>query len=249
MKKSLRKILAIVLCLSVFLTISPLAMAASTTSDDGYNFRGVYRVKYRQTLTVNIPKEVRAAEHYEIYIHNEDIAITTDISSKTINLVGYSWGSTVLSYDIYEVYEGIDVYGDTFEYYDYVDTYNYVVIVYDDEDAQLNGEVTDIYVNGVDTVCDQEGYLEYDWSTNGDVYVSTIVYYDGYGIDVFDDGYYYAYDRGEVNGIIYAIDTNGNIVSDTFTITARYTPWQWIKNVFSNIFNFLFGWIFGGFDF
>lgn len=246
MRKTMRKVLAVVLCLSVLLTLSPLAFAASTTDDGGYNFRGVYRVPQNGVLRVNLPREVLAADDYDIWIENEDIATMSDVDPLgffTIKSEG-DWGATVLSIETYKKIEERDSTGEIYTYYEYLDSYNYVIFVFDTDDATKTGKVTNVSVDDLTLYADEEDYLYYDVATNGEVYYDTIVYIGDYGLGYDDDGDIYAYDRGEYEGILYAVDSNGNIVYDYFTVTVKYTPWQWVKYILRSIIDFLFGWIY-----
>ena len=246
MRKAVKKVLAVVLCLSVLLTFAPMAFAASTTNDDGYSFRGVYRVPQNGALRVNLPREVLTADDYEIYIENEDVATMSDVDPLgffTIQSEG-EWGATVLCIDTYKKVEERDREGEIYTYYEHLDSYNYVIFVFDTDDVTKTGKVTHVSVDDLTMYCDEEDYLYYDVTSDGEVYYDTIVYIDGYGLGYSDDGDISALDRGEYEGILYAVDSNGNIVYDYFTVTVKYTPWQWVKYILRSIIDFFFDWIY-----
>lgn len=232
MRKTMKKVLAVVLCLSVLLTIAPIAFAVSAEEDGGYNFKGVYRIKQGESLTIDVPSTVLDAYDFGAYVEYEGIATVSEIENGQITIYADSegWGATPLCFDMYDE-EGW-----------WIDSFNYVVFVYSEDDAQMTGRVTDITVYDARVKCETNDNLDYDVDAEGDISWDYLVYYDGYGIDVDYDGEFYAYDRGEVEGILYAIDTNGNIVSDSFTITSTFTVWQWVKYIVRSIVDFLFGW-------
>lgn len=252
MRKGFRKILAVVLCLVVFISVSPLTMAAfeknefvKASDDYGYNFKGVIRVKLSGTKTIEYPRDLKQAQGKGFEIENSSVCVAGDAEeSNKIVITGVGYGATVLSFYSYNVVEEYDEeYGDTWEYEDYVDVINYAIVTYDDEDERLTGKVTGVSVPDMKVKCEDTVYVEPDFKTQGDVYVYTILYtQDENGIVAFyDDESIITWDRGTAQFICYAIDTNGNIVSDTFTVTSRMTPWQWIVKIFYMIRDFIFG--------
>lgn len=250
MRKTMKKILAVVLCLSVLLTISPIAFAKEVIADDGgYNFKGVYRVQQGQLIKIQVPESIRGAEAHTFYIDDESIAVSTqEDESGYISVIGRLWGATVISFESYNV-EKEEIDGELCDVYETVETLNYVIMVFDEEDANMTGKVTGVTVGDVNCHYDDEGELNYEVEQDGEVYYDTIVYFEDDGF-VFDNyGSYHAYDRGNGEGILYVIDTNGNIVSDTFTATAKMTPVQWIKSIIRDIFYLFINWLYGGFDY
>ena len=245
MKKGFKKVLAIVLCLTVLMSVQTVAFAApATTSADfdwGYEFQGLYSVKEGQIISVDIPGAVLAAEDSYIDVENTDIAIKADnpVAGK-ISLVGVHYGATVLTFEAYNGYHG----DDDWWYYDDCETFNYLVVVYDDVDLEYTtGKITDVFVYDTTVKAGEVGTLDYDVELDGDAQYYSVVYIDVCdGGIIEDDGYYETYDRGSIEGIMYFVDINGNYVFDTFTITVKFTPWQWFTYIIGRILDFFFPW-------
>lgn len=254
MKKGFRNFLALVLCLIVAVSASPLTIAAlqseaqtiSSQSAAGYNFRGSYRVKISKSITVDIPKAVTSAQNYNFYIVNTEIASVKKVSgSNKVSVTGEWYGATVLTFYTYKtrvVNEG----GKSRTEYEYLDEYNYAVVVYDDEDEQLTGKVTSVSVDDVTATTGKEGKFKWSYKSSGEVYTHTIFYTDdANGIMSYyeDDGTFCTFADGTADFICYLIDTNGNIVSDTFkvTSTSKVSFWQRIVNFFKSIRDFFRG--------
>lgn len=243
--KKMRKIVAIVLCLSVLLTLSPIAFAVAAEDDGGYNFKGVYRVQQGRLINVKVPESIRKVENHSFYIDDENVAVSTDEDETgNIAIVGRLGGATVITFESYKVTEEtID--GETHEVCEVIETINYVILVFDEEDAKMTGKVTGVTVDDVKCHYGDFGRLDFEVTQDGEVGYETIVFFDDYCFDFYDNGEFEAYDHGHGKGVLYVIDTNGNIVSETFTATATFTPVQWVNYILMNIYYFFTYWFWG----
>lgn len=254
MKKGFRNFLALILCLIVVVSASPLAIAVSQNEANaissnatfGYNFRGVYRVKISKSINVDIPSAATSAQNYNFYIVNTEVASVKKVSgSNKVSITGEWYGATVLTFYTYKTRTVKDG-NKTRTEYEKLNEYNYAVVVYDDEDEQSTGKVTSVTVNDVTATCGKEGKFKWNYKASGDVYAHTIFYTDDANNIMSyyeDDGTFCTFADGTADFICYLIDTNGNIVSDTFklTSTSKISFWQRIVNFFQSIRDFFLG--------
>lgn len=244
MKKVLKKVLAVVLCLTFIMSASVVAFAAKPAdvkSDWGYDFQGVYRVKEGQIISVDIPRNVLEADESYIYVDNTSIAVKAENPvAEKISLVGVHYGATVLTFEAYYGYHEVE----EDWYYDNCETYNYLVVVYDEADVEFTtGRLTNVTAYDETVTVGENGYVDAEYETEGDAQCYSLVYVDVDDAGYMDeDGYYETYNRGTIEGIVYFVDINGNYDFDSFTITAKYTPWQWVMHIIRVFIGFIFPW-------
>lgn len=224
MKKTAKKILAMILVVITMFTFVTIASA-----DGGYEVRtgydGVVRIPYGEITTLTFEK-ARGAKYFEFY--SDDYTIVSIANYESPKMYAVSDGATFVY-----VYQ-FDKNGEFITYS------KYIVVVYDEWLAGDDGRITDIYVPDISMKYDDVEYIEPCFETDGDVWCYTLAENDtNNAVSVFGNEIY-TFDKGRDTIIVYGVDTNGNVVETTCTVTVRYTFFQWISNFFNSLFFWLY---------
>lgn len=229
MKKTARRILAAIMVLAMMLVCIPMASAANVNNGGSYYETGMgydetARLKYGEISTIPFTK-APGAKHFELYSDNSEIINIPNCESAKAFAAGY--GATFVYIYQYD------------KNYDFITVTREIVVVYDDEDENLTGRITDVYAGDITMKCDEVTCVGYSGETDGDVYWYTVIEGETCNaVSVYGDEIY-SFDRGTDTIRVYAIDTNLNVVETTCTVTVRFTFFQWISNFFNSIFSWV----------
>lgn len=227
MKKGLKKVLAIVLTLSVLLCTGISITADAYYIDYGesgeFEISGIYYGTPGEVTPFDLDDPGVEYDDYSCVVIHYDIGdFVYDDEGEIVGLEGYQNGVAIIN--VY-FFEGEDIVADKY----------YVFAVSDGEEL---GELTDATVANIDAKYKEEGSLvvfpAYD-SKEAPYYCVLV---DDTDSPIWiDDGTYYADEVGSGSAIVYVIDAEANVFTTYIDVDVNYSFLQWIIRIF------LFGWI------
>lgn len=246
MKKTSKKILSAVLALIMLMSMTLIASAKEKKPlgyIEGIPVRARYEINVGDFFEIPEMKnadEICASTWGDSYyiaevLYDDEGMNATEIFAKeagvaVINIWGYE-----KEFDYYDEEYDEDVY-----YYNLIDDYFIIVVINPRNHAYDLGEVTDMYMPDITLNYKDSTYIFPEIETGEDgAFMCTFYILNG-GDDcawLYDDGYVEAFDRGTMDATCYLIDAQGHVYSSDFSVTVKYTFWQWIIKIL------LFGWI------
>ena len=242
MKKSARKILSVILAVVTLLSLTVMASAKEAKPlgyIEGIPVKSKIVLDLGQTYTI---PAVKGAEDYSAwYMGDNDYSVSAYLEEgKTPVLFARDEGVAlyeVIAYDVTTYYED----GEKYYNYETIDDYFIIIAVRPYKETNFDfGEVTDIYMPDVEITYKNESYVYPDIYTDDDYayYCTYFVNHDYNYVDLYEDGTVCgSYKSGTDNCACYVVDAQGNVYSQDFSITVKYSFVQWLIRIF------LFGWI------
>jgi len=237
MKKTCKKLLAVILALTMLLAIVPtMASAKSYPEIEGIQVREKKVMSVGDTYTIK--KQKAATEINAIWYGYVDYVVDfcyDEEDSSEVTLEAVCEGVELVRVSNYK-------YDSRNEWYDLIDEY-YIVVIVESEEVSVEdmGEITSLY--DTYTSCNYRSgdclYACFD-SLDGEYGTYFTEYYVTYNGDIFVDegGIIDTYSStGNASGVYYVIDAQGNIFSADFEAEVTYTFWQHLIRIF------LFGWL------
>lgn len=241
MKKITKKILSVVLALSVLLC-SSLALSLSAYAADDVVFTDSLGIEYRGQILYGVPGEeidltpvLPADPDYFMGVSSLDYSVVEDIWNED--------GSEILSVDAID--NGVALINVWYvEGEDIVDDFYVLVVVSDG--AEL-GSVTSMDVDDVCLGYEEEVYIYPNVESDNEG-VFYCAFFDSYDYEapfmIFNDGSCFGYDGGSGEAVCYIIDAQGDVFTDTFEIEVEnpsllYIILQYISIIIEFILEFI----------
>ncbi len=218
--------------LAMMLACVPMASAA-TVPDDGGNYYeeyrdydGVVRIPYGKITNLTYTK-FKGAKYFEFSSNDNTLVSVPDYTSPA--MYGVNNGATFVYVAQYDKNS------------EYLGTKRYIVVVYDNYDAELTGSVTGVHANDISMKCDESAYIDCNVDTDGDVFYYYITENITYNCTyTYGDDEIHSYNRGTDIIQLFVVDTNCNVVSTSFNVNVRFTFIQWIRNLFNSMFFWMY---------
>lgn len=242
MKKTSKKILSVVLAIVTLLSFTVIASAKATKPlgyIEGVPVKAKYTLDLGQTLTISAFKG--ATSYSAWFIGDNDYSVTAYCEEgKTPVLFAKEEGVALFEIRAYKDYTFFED-GEEYSDFEILDDYYIIIAVRPYKEPNFNfGEVTGLYMPDVELNYKEESYIYPDIYTSSDyAYCCTyFVNHDYTCADLWEDGTIgWTYAKGKDNCTCYVVDAEGNIYSEDFSITVKYSFIQWIIRIL------LFGWI------
>lgn len=237
MKKTLGKILAIVLAMTFIFSLVPTTAGAEKVSQiEGLNIRAQYRVEVGQPLTVSKSSYASELMVYPCgFTNNHGVldydynasgtAVTFTAQDEGVYLVFFENLRKLNSSDPDSAYESLDS--------------SWIIIVAEKGDIRQKdmGCITKLY--DTEASCNYKSNKDdnYLWSEYDADYGKYGPYYTEYYVYEGGDGYVDEYGSidtdiaGDSYGTYYVIDAQCNVYRASFSATVKYAWWQWIIRI------------------